>query len=156
MKKANIISAVIGMIVSAAAFGYTFTFKQFKNVPVGPEFFPRVLAIALFIFCVLLLLTNLKTSESNKKSAPTMSLKNRGMQKALAGLAIVVVYALLWEVLGFLIITPIAIFLMTLLLGKKEYIKMIIIAVGATAIVFLAFKYLLGIQMPLGFMEELF
>ena len=156
MKKANIISAVIGMIVSAAAFGYTFTFKQFKNVPVGPEFFPRVLAIALFIFCVLLLLTNLKTSESNKKSAPTMSLKNRGMQKALAGLAIVVVYALLWEVLGFLIITPIAIFLMTLLLGKRSYIKMIVIAVGATAIVFLAFKYLLGIQMPLGFMEELF
>ena len=156
MKKANIISAVIGMIVSAAAFGYTFTFKQFKNVPVGPEFFPRVLAIALFIFCVLLLLTNLKTSESNKKSAPTMSLKNRGMQKALAGLAIVVAYALLWEVLGFLIITPIAIFLMTLLLGKRSYIKMIVIAVGATAIVFLAFKYLLGIQMPLGFMEELF
>lgn len=156
MKKANIISAVIGMIVSAAAFGYTFTFKQFKNVPVGPEFFPRVLAIALFIFCVLLLLTNLKTSETNNKSAPTMSLKNRGMQKALAGLAIVVVYALLWEVLGFLIITPIAIFLMTLLLGKRSYIKMIIVAVGATAIVFLAFKYLLGIQMPLGFMEELF
>ena len=156
MKKANIISAVIGMIVSAAAFGYTFTFKQFKNVPVGPEFFPRVLAIALFIFCVLLLLTNLKTSEANKKSAPTMSLKNRGMQKALAGLAIVVVYALLWEVLGFLIITPIAIFLMTLLLGKRSYIKMIVIAVGATVIVFLAFKYLLGIQMPLGFMEELF
>ena len=156
MKKANIISAVIGMIVSAAAFGYTFTFKQFKNVPVGPEFFPRVLAIALFIFCVLLLLTNLKTSETNNKSAPTMSLKNRGMQKALAGLAIVVVYALLWEVLGFLIITPIAIFLMTLLLGKRSYIKMIVIAVGATAIVFLAFKYLLGIQMPLGFMEELF
>ena len=156
MKKANIISAVIGMIVSAAAFGYTFTFKQFKNVPVGPEFFPRVLAIALFIFCVLLLLTNLKTSETNNKSAPTMSLKNRGMQKALAGLAIVVVYALLWEVLGFLIITPIAIFLMTLLLGKRSYIKMILIAIGATAIVFLAFKYLLGIQMPLGFMEELF
>ena len=156
MKKANIISAVIGMIVSAAAFGYTLTFKQFKNVPVGPEFFPRVLATALFIFCALLLLTNLKTSESNKKSAPTMSLKNRGMQKALAGLAIVVAYALLWEVLGFLIITPIAIFLMTLLLGKREYIKMIIIAVGATAIVFLAFKCLLGIQMPLGFMEELF
>ncbi|QNL96362.1 tripartite tricarboxylate transporter TctB family protein [Treponema sp. Marseille-Q4132] len=156
MKKANIISAVIGIIVSAAAFGYTFTFKQFKNVPVGPEFFPRVLAIALFIFCVLLLLTNLKTSETNNKSAPTMSLKNRGMQKALAGLAIVVVYALLWEVLGFLIITPIAIFLMTLLLGKRSYIKMIIVAVGATAIVFLAFKYLLGIQMPLGFMEELF
>ena len=156
MKKANIISAVIGMIVSAAAFGYTFTFKQFKNVPVGPEFFPRILATALFIFCALLLLTNLKTSESNKKSAPTMSLKNRGMQKALAGLAIVVIYALLWEVLGFLIITPIAIFLMTLLLGKREYIKMTVIAIGASAIVFIAFKYLLGIQMPLGFMEELF
>ena len=85
-----------------------------------------------------------------------MNLKNRGMQKALAGLAIVVIYALLWEVLGFLIITPIAIFLMTLLLGKREYIKMTVIAIGASAIVFIAFKYLLGIQMPLGFMEELF
>ena len=156
MKKANIISAFIGMFVSAAAFRYTFTFKQFKNVPVGPEFFPRVLAVALFIFCVLLLLTNLRDTEANKKTAPTMSLKNRGMQKALAGLAIVIAYAFLWEVLGFLIITPIAIFLMTLLLGKRSYIKMIIVSVGATAIVFIAFKHLLGIQMPLGFMEELF
>ena len=156
MKKANIISAFIGMFVSATAFRYTFTFKQFKNVPVGPEFFPRVLAVALFIFCVLLLLTNLRDTEANKKTVPTMSLKNRGMQKALAGLAIVTAYAFLWEVLGFLIITPIAIFSMTLLLGKRSYIKMIIISVGATAIVFIAFKHLLGIQMPLGFMEELF
>jgi len=156
VKKANIISAFIGMFVSAVAFRYTFTFKQFKNVPVGPEFFPRVLAVALFIFCVLLLLTNLRDTEANKKTAPTMSLKNRGMQKALAGLAIVTAYAFLWEVLGFLIITPIAIFSMTLLLGKRTYIKMIIVSVGVTAIVFIAFKHLLGIQMPLGFMEELF
>ncbi len=154
MKKANLISALVGMIVSAAAFAYTFTFKEFKNVPVGPEFFPRALAVCLFVCCLILFLTNLKSTSSNKGEAPTLSPLNKDMQRALLGLAIIVVYALLWNVTGFIITTPFAIFAMTRLLGKKEYLKMAIVSVVATAVIFIVFKFILGIEMPLGFIEN--
>lgn len=154
MKKANIISAIIGMVISASAFGYTFTFKKFKNVPIGPEFFPRALALLLFICCLALLLTNLKTNQRNKESAPTLSLFNKDMQKAAISLVLIVVYTLLWNVVGFLISTPFALFAMIFILGKRNYKMMVIVSLGATALIFCAFKFLLGIEMPLGFIEN--
>lgn len=159
MRKANIISAVIGMIVSGSAFAYTFTFKKFKNVAVGPEFFPRGLAVLLFICCLVLFIQNLIPVLKNlpgDKKAPTMSLRDRGMQKALLGLLIIVVFAVLWNFLGFLIVTPLAVYAMILLLGKKTYVLNAIVSVGITILVFLTFKFLLGITMPLGIMENLF
>lgn len=154
MKKANIISALVGMAVSALAFGYTYTFKKFKNVPVGPEFFPRALALLLFICCLALLLTNLRTTQRNKGEAPTLSLFNKDMQKAALSLVLIIVYALLWNVIGFIIATPFAIFAMTYILGKRNYLTMAIISLAATVVIFCTFKFLLGIEMPLGFIEN--
>lgn len=159
MKKANIIAAVIGMIISGAAFGYTFTFKKFKNVPVGPEFFPRVLALAMFICCLLLMIDNvikLLKDKTADEHAPTLSLKDKGIQKALVGLGIIVAFAVLWNYLGFLVVTPLAVFAMICLLGKKTYLVNAIVSVCATVVIFLVFKFLLGITMPLGFMENVF
>ncbi len=159
MRKANIISALIGMIVSGAAFGYTFTFKKFKNVAVGPEFFPRILAMLLFACCLILFVQNLiplLRNAGDGKKAPTLSLRDKNMQKALLGLLIIVAFAILWNFLGFLIVTPLAVFAMILLLGKKSYLMNAIVAAGITILIFFAFKFLLGITMPLGFMENLF
>ena len=159
MKKANIICAIIGMLVSGSAFMYTFSFKKFKNVPVGPEVFPRALAIALFICCAILLLQNILLLIKNPvetEKAPTISPKDKGIQKARLGLLIIVAFAILWNFLGFLIVTPLALFAMIRLLGKKTYIMNAIVSVGATVLIFFVFKLLLGITMPLGFMENLF
>ncbi|WP_191015881.1 tripartite tricarboxylate transporter TctB family protein [Treponema zioleckii] len=162
MKKANIIASIIGMGISGFAFGYTFTFKKFKNVPVGPEFFPRALAVALFICCFILFIQNIilliKSKKSNQadSKAPTLSLKDKGIQKALLSLALIVVYVILWNYLGFLLTTPFVIFAMICLLGKRTYFVNAIFAVGATVVIFAIFKFLLGITMPLGFMEGLF
>ncbi|MBQ7158484.1 MAG: hypothetical protein IJS09_03525 [Treponema sp.] len=67
MRKANIIAGGIGMLVSALAFVKTFSFKQFKNVPVGPEFFPRALAISLFICCLALVIQNMLDKSNTEK-----------------------------------------------------------------------------------------
>jgi len=151
MKKANIIAGGIGMLISALAFVKTLSFKQFKNVPVGPEFFPRWLAIGLFICCLALVIQNI-LSKNNGEEAPTLSLKNKDMQRLLVGLAIILVTAFLWSILGFLIVTPFTIFALMFILGKREWIKMAIISVAVTAVVFLAFRFLLGIEMPMGFL----
>ena len=151
MRKANIVAGGIGMLFSALAFVKTLSFKQFKNVPVGPEFFPCALAVGLFICCLALVIQNV-LDKANTEKAPTMGLKNKDIQRMLVGLAIILATAFLWSILGFLIVTPFTIFSLMFVLGKREWIKMAIISVAVTAVVFLAFRFLLGIEMPMGFL----
>ncbi len=154
MRIANIVSALIGMILSMTAFLYTFTFKHFKNVPVGPEVFPQWLAIALFICCTILLIKNI-IEKNDKSEAPAISPLNKDIQRMLIGLLIIVLSALLWNVTGFIITTPFSLFFMMRLLGKRNTKMMIIISIVATAIIFCAFRFILGIEMPMGLLDML-
>jgi putative tricarboxylic transport membrane protein len=153
MKKANIVCALIGMVFSAGVFIATLGFKQFKNVPVGPEFFPRWLSAGLFICCLVLLLINL--GMKNDRPAPSVSPFDKGIQRLLIGLVIVIAYAACWEHVGFIVITPVAVFALMFLLGKREYRSMLIMAAGSTAVIFCAFRFLLGIDMPMGLLSVL-
>jgi putative tricarboxylic transport membrane protein len=156
MKKANIAAAFTGMGFSAAAFIKTLSFKQFKNVPVGPEFFPRWLAAGLFVCSGALLVQALGMRPGESPPAPTLSPLDRGMRRLFAGAGIIVLYALLWEVLGFLIVTPLAVFALMFLLGLRKFPLMISFSLGAALVIFGAFRFLLGIDMPVGIMESLF
>ena len=153
MNKANKVCAIIGMLFSAGAILMTLSFKQFQNVPVGPEFFPRYLAAGLFICSLVLFLQQLKYKD--KRPAPVISPRDKGIQRVLKGIAIILVYALLWEVLGFIIVTPIAIFTLMFLLGMRRYPAMIIFSLAAMLVVFSAFRFFLGVDMPLGILDNL-
>ena len=155
MRKANLVGAVTGMVFSAAAFIKTLSFKQFKNVPVGPEFFPRYLAAGLFVCSAILFVQAMLANPKKDKKAPTISPLDRGMQRLFAGIAIIVVYALCWEVLGFVIATPLAMAGMMLLLGYRRYPLMALFSLGTTIVVFGAFRFFLNVDMPLGILEGL-
>ena len=142
------------MLFSACAFIMTLSFRQFQNVPVGPEFFPRYLAAGLFICCLVLFLQQYKYRDS--RPAPVISLRDKGMQRLLKGTAMILVYALLWEILGFIIITPFAIFALMFLLGMRRYTAMIVFSISAMLVVFTAFRFFLNVDMPLGILYGLF
>ena len=155
MRKADIVAGLIGMAFSAFAFYQTLSFRQFLNVPIGPEFFPRRMAMGLFICSVVLVIQSILKKSKNDKPAPTISPLDRGMQRLFVGIAIIIAYALCWELLGFLIITPLAMFGMMLLLGFRKYIVMVIFSIGTTAAVFSIFSFILNIYMPLGLLQDL-
>jgi len=155
VRKANFVAGLVGMTFSTAAFIKTFSFKQFKNVPVGPEFFPRYLAAGLFICSLILLIQAVKTNPKKDKPAPTISPLNKGMQRLFAGIAIIIVYAFCWEPLGFLLATPLAMSGIMLLLGYRRYLMMVIFSLGTTIVVFAAFRLFLNVDMPLGILESL-
>jgi len=155
VKKANIVCGLVGMAFSAAAFIKTLSFRQFKNVPIGPEFFPRYLASGLFICSAVLLIQALIVNPKNDKKAPTISPLDRGMQRLFIGIAIIVAYALLWEPVGFIIATPLAMAGMMVLLGYKRYKMMVIFSLAATAVVFGAFRFFLNVDMHMGLLESL-
>jgi putative tricarboxylic transport membrane protein len=150
VKKANIVCAILGMAVSLAAFIITFGFKQFQNVPIGPEFFPRYLAAGLFICSAALLAQALRAGPQADKPAPTVCPRDKGIQRLLAGLGIITVYSLCWESLGFIIASPFALFALMFLLGLRRYALMAVFSLGTMAVIFGAFRFFLGIDMPLG------
>ncbi len=154
MKKANIIAACIGIIFSVYAFAVTLTFKKFPLVPVGPEFFPRYLSIGLFICSAVLLVQSILST--SKDTAPTLSIFDKGMQRLLISLAIVIIYVISWSYLGFLLSTPILLFIIMHMLGMKKISTKIIVSVCASVGIFFLFKLILNIEMPLGFMDGIF
>jgi putative tricarboxylic transport membrane protein len=155
VKKANIAAAITGMGCSSAAFIITLGFKQFKNVPVGPEFFPRWLTIGLFVCSAALLVQSVRAKSAGGPS-PTLSPFDQGMRRLLIGVAIIVVYGISWDFLGFIVATPLGLFALMVLLGLRNFRKMIIFSLSAMIVIFCAFRYLLGINMPMGFLEGLF
>jgi putative tricarboxylic transport membrane protein len=150
VKKANIIAAIIGMGFSSAVYIATLGFRKFRNVPIGPEFFPRWLAIALFICSAALLIQAIRVKPAGDRPAPTLGFFDKGIQRLLIGVGIIVVYAVSWNFLGFVIATPLGLFAFMFLLGLRRYRVMVAFSLGAMIVIFCAFRYLLGIDMPLG------
>ena len=154
MKKANIACGVVGMTFSTYAFVQTLSFRKFPLVPIGPEFFPRYLAAGLFICSAILIIQALLKKPKKQEKAPTISPLDKGMQRLFAGIAIIIAYAALWEPLGFLIATPLAMMAIMLLLGYRRYLMMVIFSLGTTFVIFGAFSFFLNVTMPLGILVQ--
>jgi len=155
LRNANIASGLVGMAFSAYAFIQTLGFRKFPLVPIGPEFFPRYLSAGLFICSAVLIIQALVTKPKKEEKAPTISPFDKGMQRLFVGIAIIILYAILWEPVGFLIVTPIAMSAIMLLLGYRRYLMMAIFSLGTTLVIFGAFSFFLNVNMPLGLLRGL-
>jgi len=156
VKSANIICGLFMMAFSAYAFIVTFSFRQFTSVPIGPEFFPRLLAAGLFICSFALFLQGIMVNAKRYKKAPTISPFDKNMRRLFIGVVIILAYVLSWRPIGFLITTPLTIVGLMYLLGFRKYFLMILISLGATAVVYGSFSTFLNVLLPLGLMGFLF
>ena len=81
MKKANIVFGIIGLLLSAYVWISSADFPYDKIMILGPEFFPRVMAVAMAIASAgLLVQTFVSGAVGDGKS---ISLKNPGIRRAL-------------------------------------------------------------------------
>ncbi len=149
MAFANIIGALVFIGVAVYAFVRTLSFKQFTNVPVGPEVFPQIMAIALAVCCLALIAQSL-LKKKQTEAAPTLSLKNRGIQKMLISALTIALLVALWDIAGFWILGVLVVCATMWLLDMRNYKTMAIVSVLAVAVVWLLFWKVLGIEIPLG------
>ena len=154
MRFANIVCAMLGIAFASYAIYLTTKFKQFVNVPVGPEVFPRIMAAGLIICSVALLIQSL--IKKTKEGAPTLSLRDRGIQRMLIAALMVVAFYLLWETAGFLILAPLLLFLLMLISDYRNYAVMAAVSLLVAVVVWLLFWKVLIIELPLGPLEALF
>ncbi len=127
--------------------------KSYAVYGLPPSFFPKVISAALGVFSLLLLASGVKEGgrevfskemiSEHFKSINTKAVKNIGM---IFGLF--VLYLIGLATVGFLIATPIIIFLLGMAFRWKRYIILTILALVATAVLYVIFGTVLGSPLP--------
>lgn len=153
MKAADFIGGSAGI-----ALGAYVIFEGSKMPPdlimkIGPSFFPDILASGLIIFSVVLIIYAFIGRA--KGEAEAISLKDKGIQRALVSLLAIIAYTALFEPLGYPLATILLVAGVMVLLGKRQPKELAIVSLATTFGVWLIFAKLLKLSMPMGILERL-
>ena len=136
------------LIISAILFVNTFTFRTTQWEVLSMAFWPRILLILIVVISIFLIVRG--NLDPNNGAEP---LHKDAFWVAAAGY----VYVILLEFLGFLIVTPIFIFIFSLVISRRPYPRRIYestaTAVLGTVIIFAVFEMGLKLMLPSGFWE---
>jgi hypothetical protein len=121
----------------------------------GPGFIP-VLIGWLLLFCTTLYLIRLFRAELPEKKPTTLPAGEEKNYRAIFGiLGSTLVYPFILDPLKFLISTTAATFFMLFLLRPHKPLFAFSLALGMAVASFLIFSRLLGVALPMGFLEEI-
>ncbi len=147
MKKGNLVFAALcilgGLGIIAIAMGYPSAADYGTGVP-GPGLWPIAVSVVMVACAVLMALKSLKMDPAKDK----IELWNEGTKRVYLTIAILFVYVLALEFLGFLIATSVLEFVFIQWFAKKKPWITAIFAVGITVVVYCVFQFVLNV--PIG------
>ena len=151
MKVADIAFGCVGLLLCGFVWIDSAGFPKDVIMKIGPDFFPRLVVVAMAIACISLIVQG--ALAKNTEQTEGLSLKDSGIQRALAVLALAVVYVYSMDFLGFIVSTVITMMVMMYMLRLRNYLQMFLVSVCAAFFINFAFSGLLGIQLPAGLLE---
>jgi hypothetical protein len=152
LKSPELATAFYSIIVAGL-----FSFLSFYDTDAENYLFPRIIAIALMGFSVILLIINLQASQALAKDSTD---DNKGNQffKILPGLIIGIIYMALMDIVGFYTSSFLAFLSFLLLYGKREmldpkaFVKKVTVSVGFVFVLYLLFWQGLYVRTPTGWL----
>lgn len=109
----------------------------------GPEFFPKVIAVVLFVLSAMLFYGSIR----NKEKKP---IYNENMRYTFMVMFVFTVYIFLISLLGYLSSTIIFAFVVITILKSKSMILKVIFSVAFPAALYLLFTYAFKVSLPVG------
>lgn len=109
---------------------------------------PRIVAVLIIIFSMTIALSSLLKILKNTKKTSSDILDVNGLMGVFYYILILVAYWFVLPKIGFLISTPITIFLICALLGARSWIVMLALSITLTTVVFFGSNYLLRVFLP--------
>ena len=140
---------IIGLLlVALSTVGYIIAEKLPEvEKGLGPGEYPQFVLTILFLLG--LILSAYAYFQLKKNRTSPESNYEKGELKQIGLLVIcVALYIRLVAYFGFILLTPFFIFLMMLIFGLRRYIKMIVISVIATAVIYVLFNNFLLVLLP--------
>ena len=119
-----------------------------KNMTVLPNSLPKVISIFGIIISTFLILK--KEEHNSEESISSINLKNVFSfyyGKALSIILLMIIYTLCLRPVGFILSSVLFLFLASFILGERSFIKLAIISLLGTSIIWLLLEKVLGIYM---------
>ncbi|MFS1511454.1 tripartite tricarboxylate transporter TctB family protein [Chengkuizengella sp. SCS-71B] len=140
------VSIVIFLIATLYLF-YSYQIEPSRFAKIDADVMPKGLGFLLIVLSVLLFIENKEETEQEKAK--------RSLTKEEVGLLLLIVlfvigYILLLEIIGFIIVTILFLTATSRVLGYTNWIKMLIVFVTFTLVIYFSFNELLGLSLPSG------
>jgi len=142
MKRANIISSLIVMVISVFFYYNTLGFKKLNTADVGPAAMPRLFSIILMVLGIILFTQSFLDKENRKAK------KIEKIIFVLTG--VFLMYVFLIPVLGFYSTTIFFILIMLFITKTKQITFYLFVPLFSCIFVFAFFEYFLTVPVPKG------
>ena len=149
MRKTNIIIALI-LIAFSLAYYYLTTLLPDRNLPhtLGSDFLPQLLILSLFVLSLILVIQNL----ISKKEDGEVDKKNIGtpvsIVKILLFLFTIILYVNLMIRFGYLLTTPIFLFIILWISGCKHWKHLIPVSLIVPLLIYFVFYKFFRVPLP--------
>ncbi len=160
---ASLVCSVILLIFEVWAYIETTGFRVHKRAFVQPATFPQIMICGMFIFTVVLFLQSLlkvtrgmkPEDPENEISASINPFTNRGVAAAFFVIILCVLYTYLFDKLGYVLVSACISVIIMFLIGKRNFIVMILVSFLVPLIMWLIFYKMLTVNIPMGVLQPL-
>ncbi len=155
-KYGDIIVGVFFMALSVVLMIMAQMLPKSKVMEIGPDFMPMVIGVVTFILAAILTFLSVKNFKMHVAEIDPDSIPDCDYKRVLSSIILVLVYVFILKPVGFIVSTLAFLFLQMLVLspdderGKKDMIKLAVIDVIFTLVVFFLFRYGFKIVLPAG------
>ena len=162
---ANLIASLLFISVGIWGIMQMLNLQQVKDTYAQPNMFPIAMIVGMLIFSVILLIQSiLKLSKMDLKDpmaekAESINLiKDKGVQGAAIVIALCIAFVLLFRPLGYVLDAAIVGFVIMALIGKRNWLVMVLVSILVPFVMWLLFFKLLSVNIlmgPLSFLKDL-
>ncbi|MDO4269260.1 MAG: tripartite tricarboxylate transporter TctB family protein, partial [Eubacteriales bacterium] len=155
-KYGDIVVGVFFMVLSAALIVMAQLLPKSKVMDIGPDFMPMVIGVVTFILAAILTFMNVKNFKMRAAELEGTEIPDCDYKRVLSSIILVLIYVFTLQPVGFLIATMIFLLLQMLVLSPdderdgKHVVRLLIIDVVFTLVVFFLFRYGFKIVLPAG------
>jgi len=140
----RIIAALVLVVLSGTFLVGVFDIRSPKGLdPAGPRFFPLLVTAAWLLLSVAYLVESLRSPRTAKSN-------DHSWFEPVALSALLILYAFLVVPLGYMLATALLFYAAARVLGSRQLVRDIIVAVVLAVVVYIAFTQFLDISLPEG------
>lgn len=154
---ANLIGSLIFIALGVWALTQTYSFQEVKNTYVQAAVFPQIMCVGMLIFAIILLIQSiikLMTMDENDPLAePAASInfiKDKGVLAALFVVLLCVLFVVFFKSLGYVICGAVLCFVIMVLIGKRNWLQMVLVSILVPLGMWLVFYKVLTVNIPMG------
>jgi putative tricarboxylic transport membrane protein len=153
------IAGLIGLAISLALLPFAFGLPKLPIVPIGPGFYPTIILVFVAGCCALLVLQDLllqwRAAETPARGPQTAEDAPRRAYGLVAGAFVLTgAYVALLPLLGFRISTALYVAIFQFMLERprtaRQWLVLVAVAVGTSALTYIAFDKYLSVLLPRG------